>query len=358
MIESIKIVNFKSIREAEITLRPINVLIGSNGAGKSNFVNFFGFVRAIADEGLANYTGERGGAERILHLGRQASSKLTGVLNFDNVNRYGFILAANDQNTFYFKAEKDGFNRDKGNFPGTGWDERDLGSGHTEAKIIRGQLPRSKYVQNYLTSFVVYHFHDTSRNAPLKQTARVQDTRILRADGSNLPAFLYNLQQTELLSFNWIEGIIRIIAPYFERFDFQPVGDYIRLNWRQKGTDMYLDASDLSDGTIRFIALCTLLGQPNLPKTIIIDEPELGLHPYAISLLAELVKSVSDKTQVILSTQSVNLVNEFEPEDIIVVENHNNESTFKRLDTNSLAEWLEEYTLGDLWNKNVIGGNP
>lgn len=358
MIESIKIVNFKSIREAEITLRPINVLIGSNGAGKSNFVNFFGFVRAIADGDLADYTGRRGGADKILYLSRQVSLELTGDLNFDNVNKYGFQLAVNDQENFYFKKERDGFNRDKGSFPGTGWDWRDFGSGHIEAKIRTGTLARSKYIQNYLTSFIVYHFHDTSRDAPLKKHARIQDTRMLRSDGSNLPAFLYNLQQTEFRSFNRIEAIVRTIAPFFERFDFQPNGDYIRLNWRQKGADMYLDASDFSDGTLRFVALCTLLGQPNPPKTIIIDEPELGLHPYAISVLADLVKSVSTKTQVILSTQSVNLVNEFEPEDVIVVENQNNESTFQRLESSSLADWLEEYTLGDLWNKNVIGGNP
>ncbi len=356
MIESIKIVNFKSIREAEITLRPINVLIGSNGAGKSNFVNFFGFVNAIRDGGLADYTGERGGADRILYLGKRNNSVLEGMINFDSVGEYKFELIPNDQDGFYirkefgkyFKAEID-YTKFRPIFVAYKEDPANLGI---------SLFDRIHFVTNYLKSFSVYHFHDTSRNAPLKQTARLNDNQFLQSDGSNLPAFLYNLQQTEIQAFNRIQGIIRTIAPYFERFDLIPNGDYIRLNWRQKGTDMYLDASDLSDGTIRFVALCTLLAQPNPPKTIIIDEPELGLHPYAISLLAELVKSVSDKTQVILSTQSVNLVNEFEPEDIIIVENDKNESTFKRLDSNSLADWLEEYTLGDLWNKNVIGGNP
>lgn len=356
MIESIKIVNFKSIREAEITLRPINVLIGSNGAGKSNFVNFFGFVNAIRDGRLDDYTGERGGADRILHLGKRNSLELEGEVNFDSFNSYIFKLTVDDQDSFYLKRETSkhlnneiDYIKIKPFF---------LAYKEDPSNIKLSLLDRFHFVTNYLKTFHVYQFHDTSRNAPLKQTARVQDTKMLRADGSNLPAFLFNLQQTNFRAFSRIEGIIHTIAPFFERFDFQPTGDYLRLNWRQKGADMYLDASDFSDGTLRFIALCTLLAQPSPPQTIIIDEPELGLHPYAITVLAELVKSVSTKTQVILSTQSVNLVNEFEPEDVIVVENHHNESTFQRLDSGSLENWLEEYTLGDLWNKNVIGGNP
>ncbi|TAE33476.1 MAG: hypothetical protein EAZ91_02370 [Cytophagales bacterium] len=356
MIESIKIVNFKSIREAEITLRPINVLIGSNGAGKSNFVNFFGFLKAISDRELTKFTGDRGGADRILYLGSRVSTELLGIINFENTNRYRFHLAPNDQQNFYFVGEATDYNKAAKKNEDTNWYDKQLGSGHIESRLQNHGSLVIDYVRKYMGLFQVYHFHDTSRTAPLKKTARLQDNVYLRADGSNLPAFLYHLQQTELQSFNWIEGIIRTIAPYFERFDLQPTGDYIRLNWRQKGTDMYLDASDFSDGTIRFVALCTLLAQPNPPRTIIIDEPELGLHPYAITVLAELIKNV--KSQVILSTQSVNFVNEFEPEDVIIVENNRNQSTFRHLDKENLTDWLEEYTLSDLWYKNVIGGNP
>lgn len=355
MIESIAIKNFKSIKDLTLNLKPVNVLIGSNGAGKSNSVNFFSFVYAIYDNQLATYTGDKGGADRILHLGRRVSDRLLGSLTFPN-NRYVFLLTANDQNGFYFSIEADYLEK---NGPYLGDEYRtSYGQGHTESKLPTLTSTRAGYVKEYLESFRVYHFHDTSKNAPLKQTARLDDKRFLRSDGSNLAAFLYKLQQQNPLAFNRIEAVVKSIAPYFDRFDLQPNGDYIRLNWRQKNTDIYLDASNFSDGTLRFVALCTLLGQPAPPKTIIIDEPELGLHPYAISVLADLVRSVPSETQVILSTQSVNLINEFEPEDVIVVENMNNESTFKRLEKEALVDWLDEYTLSDLWNKNVIGGNP
>jgi predicted ATPase len=275
------------------------------------------------------------------------SSELEGEIKFDEKYSYNFELGLTDLDSLFIKNRSTSLDVGK-NFE------------YIADRIQSGGriIDERPFGKQYLSTTQVYHFHDTSRTAPLKQTARLQDNQSLRADGSNLPAFLYQLQQTDIRAFNRIEATIRTIAPFFERFDLQPNGDYIRLNWRQKGTDMYLDAADLSDGTIRFVALCTLLAQPNPPRTIIIDEPELGLHPYAISILAELVKNISDRTQVILSTQSVNLVNEFEPEDIIVVENQHNQSTFNRLEKQALSEWLDDYTIGDLWYKNVIGGNP
>lgn len=321
MIESIAIQNFKSIKDLRLDLRPVNILIGPNGAGKSNFVNFFSFAHAIYDGQMEAYTAERGGAGRIIHLGSKVSESLKGEVLLSDGIKYQFDLGITDSNGFYYGR-------------------------------------KAAIYEKHFRPFFVFHLTDTSRTSLLKQTARVNDTRFLRPDGSNLPAFLYALKLEQTRSYNLIEAVVRQIAPFFDRFDLQPNGDFIRLNWRQKGTDMYLDASDLSDGTIRFIALATLLLQPHPPETILIDEPELGLHPYAISILAGLMRSISIKSQLIVSTQSVELVNQFEPEDIVVVEHTNNGSTFKRLNSNELTEWLESYSIGDLWSKNVFGGNP
>ena len=107
--------------------------------------------------------------------------------------------------------------------------------------------------------------------------------------------------------------------------------DRIRLRWQQKGSDYPLTPHHLSDGTIRFICLTTALLQPEPPSTIILDEPEPGLHPYAIEILAELIKSSSKRMQVIVSTQSPSLVDYFEPEEIVVVNRKDGASNFKRL---------------------------
>ena len=174
-----------------------------------------------------------------------------------------------------------------------------------------------------------------------------------------MAAFLYKIKDTNPKHFKIIEFTIRSVAPFFERFDLKPDSknpEMIFLNWLEKGSDDYFNAHNFSDGTLRFIALSTLLLQPVLPKTIILDEPELGLHPFAIAKLAGMIKKASTNSQIILSTQSVNLVDHFSANDIIVVNREDNQTVFKRQSEESLKSWLEEYSIGELWEKNVIGG--
>ena len=163
-----------------------------------------------------------------------------------------------------------------------------------------------------------------------------------------------------------IVNVIRSIAPFFDQFYLQPDeinSQQIFLRWREQGSEQLFNAHSLSDGTLRMICLTTLLLQPEPPDTIIIDEPELGLHPFAIAKLAAMLKSASQKAQIIISTQSVTLLDHFEPSDVIVAErveeqNGRSETVFKRQSEESLSDWLQEYTLGQLWEKNVMGGRP
>ena len=213
----------------------------------------------------------------------------------------------------------------------------------------------------HLESWQLYHFHDTSDSAKVKQTGDLEDNRFLKPDARNLAAFLYRLEKNYKDYFDNIQDAIRLVAPFFDRFNLQPSelnADKIRLEWLEKGSDSYFNASVLSDGTLRFICMVTLLLQPQLPSVILVDEPELGLHPSAISVLANLLQSAAKRTQVLISTQSVTLVNHFEPQDVVVVEREEGQSVFRRLDRADMTSWLDDYGLGDLWEKNVIGGRP
>ena len=231
-----------------------------------------------------------------------------------------------------------------------------------ESQIKDSTTFRDKWLRAYLDSYKIYHFHDTSEGAPLRTEAVLNDTRILRTDGGNLPAFLYMLQQQNPKTLKRLEMIIQSVMPYFERFDLHPLpsGDKIELVWNDvNAPDKYFSANDLSDGSIRFMALATLLMQPVLPKVIIIDEPELGLHPVAITKLSGLIKSAAARgCQIIISTQSVNLISNFEAEDVITVDRQNGQSVFNRLDSKELEKWLNDYSLGDLWTKSIINGQP
>jgi predicted ATPase len=195
----------------------------------------------------------------------------------------------------------------------------------------------------------------------MKKTARLNDNRFLRPDGSNLAAFLYYLHRMRETSYDLIRRTVQRVAPFFDDFLLEPQKlnpDTIRLEWRHKSSDAYFDAASLSDGTLRFIALVTLFLQPDehRPSVILVDEPELGLHPYAITLLASLIKQASVKTQVIVSTQSPLLLDQFQPEDVLVAGRVNGGTQFTRLESARLATWLQDYSLGQLWEKNELGG--
>lgn len=360
MINRIEIENFKSIQKMDLELRPINVLIGANGAGKSNFIGFFKLLKSMYDGNLADYLAEEVGADDVLYFGLENSDYLSGRIEFDKKNAYFFELKDNKAGDLFFRREGTQYNRD---WYDAGWDNKELGNGHKESLLKGKQGGRYEFMKNYMDSFKIYHFHDTRKKAKIKQKGNIDDNQSLREDGGNLAAYLYLLQEKYPKDFKRIEMVIRSVAPYFERFNLSPDRkneDVIRLEWKEKGSDKYFNATHLSDGTLRFMALTTLLLQPEAPKTIIIDEPELGLHPFAINKLAGLIQKASAQSQVIISTQSVNLVDNFEPEDIITVDRKDNQSVFERKNSVVLEHWLHEYnnSMGELWNKNIIGGRP
>jgi len=221
----------------------------------------------------------------------------------------------------------------------------------------------ANYVRDHLGSWRLYHFHDTSLNSPMKKTSDVNDNRYLRSDGSNLAAFLYSLREKHSASYSLIRRTVQLVVPFFDDFLLEPQKlnpEKIRLEWRHNNSEAYFDSASLSDGSLRFIALATLFLQPEAyrPSVILVDEPELGLHPYAITMLASLAKQASTKTQVILSTQSPLLLDHFQPEDVLIADRVDGGTQLTRLESTKLASWLESYSLGQLWEKNELGGRP
>lgn len=362
MIEHIRIKNFKSIRSLELDLRPLNILIGANGVGKSNFISFFKLINRIGEGRLQEYIASQD-LENLLYFGRKTSDFIHGFLDFENTNVYSFDLKPQSNEGAYLDREIKLYNKrpfgDKSKIYSL-WNHW-IEGGNKETYLIDDNHTGAYNLLSYLRSFKIYHFHDTSDSSRMKQPCKLEDNILLREDGSNLAAFLYLLQETKPIEYRRIEATIRSIAPFFDRFDLKPRAlrpDEILLEWREKGSDVYRNVHHFSDGTLRFIALSTLLLQPNLPPTILIDEPELGLHPFAINQLAGLLRKAAHRSQVILSTQSVNLVNNFEPEDIVAVDREGKESVFHRLDSSALENWLDVYTLGEIWDKNLIGAKP
>lgn len=367
LLKTLRATGYKSFRNIEVTLAPINILIGANGAGKSNFISLFKLLRKMARRELQMHIEEEGGASAILHHGPKTTSKIEIELEFsqgDIANFYRCELSY-AREKLLITQEEVGF-QDKRRYTRPKWgpvsDRSSLESNLPDwARKFRGI---ARYVYQDFHAWEVYHFHDTSRSARIKQMVDIYQTERLWWDAGNLAAYLYHLKKEHPDSYERIVYAIGLVAPFFADFYFQPRErsnpPRLRLEWRLKGSDMILGPESLSDGTLRFMCLATLFLQPphKQPPIILIDEPELGLHPYALFLLAEMVKSASHKKQVIMTSQSPFLISYFEPEDILVVDIREGYSTVHRLDRKDIQEWLKSYTLGELWTKNLLGGQP
>jgi predicted ATPase len=364
-LDYITIRGFKSVAALEkLDLRPINVLIGPNGSGKSNFIGVFSFLHAIREGRLRDYVVTAGGAERILHFGSKVTKQISIHLSFANeVNQYELDLSPTSDDGLYPSTEVAYF-WDKQKYDRPYGDSLMMQQQGREAGISDPNLRgTASWVRTRLGGWRLYHLHDSSPNSPMRRTADVNDNTFLRHDGSNLASFLYFLQKKHEASYTLIRRTVQRVAPFFEDFKLEPLRlkpDTIKLEWFHKNSDKYFDASSLSDGTIRFIALATLFLQPErfFPSVILVDEPELGLHPYAIEMLASLIRQASQHAQVIVSTQSSLLLDHFDPADVMVANRNGGTTEIKRLEPEILSAWLDRYSLGQLWEKNEFAGRP
>ena len=360
-LERITVTGYKSIKELrDFELGDLNVLIGANGAGKSNFLSVFKLLNRLINERLQLFVAQSGGAEFLLHFGPKVTNEIALQLQFANgevFEGYGVKLVSATPNKLVIADEvcwDDEFAKVTEIGSGKGKDEAELKNMYDNGVIVDNAY-------SLFQALEVYHFQDTTPESRVKQNADIYDNHKLKYDARNLASFLYLLKNHQQTYYKRILQIVQLAAPFLGDFILNPMPENaqrIRLRWQHRNSEDDFDISQLSDGTLRFICLTTLLLQPNPPSLIIIDEPELGLHPYAITVLAGMLRSVSTQTQIIISTQSVSLVNEFQPENIIVVDRKDDASTFTRFTTEELAVWLEDYSLGELWETNLIGGRP
>jgi predicted ATPase len=365
-LDRVTLRGFKTIRELkDFVPGSLTVLIGPNGAGKSNFISFFRLLSwAMASPGgLQEHVAKLGGASALLHDGPEKTSHIEAHLSLvtdAGENEYYLRLAHAAGDILIFTEEKYRFSR-FGSPTQARWTSLDVG--HREAKLIdkaeQGEVT-AKTIYNLLRRVIFHQFHNTSETARIRQKWHVAEGRWLKEDAGNLAPFLFRLQSQQPRYYLRIVETIRLILPFFADFEFQPEFDRLLLQWREKGTDRIFDASQAADGMLRILALLALLQQPefDLPDVLILDEPELGLHPYAIEVVAGLIRAASKNVQVILATQSVSLIDRFDPEDIVVVNRSGRESAFQRLGMEALTEWRDAYTISELWEKNVIGGRP
>jgi predicted ATPase len=368
-LQSIRIAGWKSIQDIvpNLELGSINVLIGANGSGKSNFVSFFKLMNELVNERLQTYIGRLGGASSVLHHGLKRGSQLSAELSIDTETErclYSFHLGHSAPDSLLFLGEDlrvfphgSSLPLELHGLPGRLYAESSL---NQEADRCN---QHAKLVRIFLNRCRVFHFHDTSETAKSRLSGYIEENQYLNSDGGNLAAMLYLYQQTKPTIYRRIVSAIRKIMPMFDDFVLEPQRlnpKSILLNWKQIGSEYLFGPHQISDGALRAMGLITLFLQPaeDIPDVIVLDEPELGLHPHAIGIITGLLRAASLKTQIILTTQSTTFLDHFEPERIIVVDFEAGHSVFRRLDPEELKDWLEDYSVSELWEKNVLGGGP
>lgn len=367
-LHRIKVSGYKSIgsgkNSIDLNLSNINIIIGPNGAGKSNIVSFFKMLSNIMTGAFQMYVGKNGSAENLLYFGSKNTPVINASLEFQNEKNtdvYEIALGKAVQDSLIFLSESIIWNGKR----------FELASGQKETFLLSDEVKHSseKIVRGILSNCRTFQFHDTSATAYIRGATRIDNNRFLMSDGGNIAAYLYMLKNKSQEYKKYYERIvekIHFVMPQFSDFILEPQAlneDYIKLQWKSTdGVEYPFGPEQFSDGSIRFIALATLFLQPPelLPSVIIIDEPELGLHPLAIDILASMIKTSALHSQIIVATQSARLIDSFEPSNIIVAEydKSNKCSSFKHLDEEELKDWLEDYSVSELWEKNVLGGQP
>lgn len=362
-LKSFTIKGYKSIKSIEsFEPKPVNILIGPNGAGKSNFISFFKFLSWIlnSDGKLQEHVAYLGGANDILHDGADMTKTIEAEIALETTkgtNEYKFSL-------MFAKPDKLVFREEKYRFSSRQFDKKrdwvSCGVGHEEARLPEISNPSATTILNLLRKLIVYQFHNTSDTAPMRLKWSSADGRWLKQNGENLGSFLYRIQREERPYYQRIVKYIRLVLPFFDDFDLYEEFGQILLRWKEKGTNKVFNVGQASDGMLRTIALISLLAQnpKDLPTVLFLDEPELGLHPSAIDAVAGLIKVASKHCQVFVATQSISLVNNFELDDLVVIERKGRSSEFHRPDSESLEVYIEEFSTGQIWEKNIIGGRP
>ena len=363
-LESVTLRGFKTIRSLD-GFEPgrLTALIGANGAGKSNFISFFRMLSwaLSGPDNLPLHVGQQGGASALLHDGPDQTREIEAELTMRNdigKNQYAFRLFYGADDTLVFAEERYRFQRH--GHPPPRWEG--MGVGHASPHL----LPRAngdqtaRAIRDILSKIIVYQFHNTSHTARMRRKWFVQDSRWLKEDAANIGPVLLRIRENDGPCYERIVEVLRRILPFFADFDLEPTFDTIALNWQERGTDRVFGVAQASDGMLRAMALITLLLQPqqDLPDVLILDEPELGLHPYAINVVGDLIRAASQTVQVVVATQSSMLIDCFEPEQIVVVEREGRESVLRHPDAQALSDWLDEYSISELWEKNVLGGRP
>jgi predicted ATPase len=348
-VSRVKISGYKSIENCNLKLRDLNVIIGANGGGKTNFIDFFQLLNHIFGRKLQEYVVKSCGPDEILRFGRDVTPQLSGEIVVGS-RQYGFALSPAPDGRMAFADEF---------ISNEEFQNRHVGSGHFETLI-------NEYDEKFSrVKCRVFHFQDLGRSSKIMQPQPLDaDNMMLSHDAGNLAPHLYYLRENYKKSYDVIVKRVRVVAPYFIDFSFNIYGggsqEMVELKWLERGCDTPHNVRNFSTGTLSFACLMTVLKSPREIRDdiIVLDQPDLNLHPTGLRIFANMLKVAKNYMQIIISTNSSEMLNQFEVEDLIVADRSGGATFLSRISRDEIDEWAEHCTLSQIWENNIIGGRP
>jgi predicted ATPase len=376
-INRIKISGFRRLKNVDLQVRPFMVLIGANGVGKTSMLDAFSLLSASASGNLNGSLSQFGGIANLLTRGKSEEvSFLVDMtvpghqpLEYDlhlapRASGYSIVrevlsqerglstpfkhIDSSDKDIRYYEIDQERLVRPT-------WEHNPL---ETSLFQVPKMFRQPEEMRRILATTTQYHVLDVGPRAPVKLPQPMKPATLPGADGEDLVPYLYYLRETDKNRFESIIDTLRAVFPDFEELNFPPAAaGMLTMTWKDKNFKKPIYMNELSEGMLRFLWLVSLLQSPDLSTITMIDEPEVSLHPELLSLLSDLMREASKRTQLIIATHSDCFIRFLKPEELVVMDiDEDGCATAKWADSLDIEQWMSEYSLDEVWRMGRMGG--
>ncbi len=379
-LKNISVKGFRRLHNIDLEMRNLTVMIGANGSGKTSFLDVFSILAASASGNLHQQLQLKGGLNEILTRGKARELEISLAMNVPDREPLKYRLALSPKGLSYeireetltqqsdiyapepFKyIQSDGldikyFSQEDRRLLRPNWEHNPL---ETSLSQVPKMYREPENLRKSLASCTYYGALDVSEKSPIRLPQAMRPAKLPGAKGEDLVSCLYDLRESDRDRFEFLENILSAAFPDFERLNFPPVAaGTISMTWTDRNFSQPIYLHELSEGTLRFLWLATLIQSQNLTTITLIDEPEVSLHPDLLRHLVYLMREAAKHTQLIVATHSDRLIGFLEPHEVLICDTEEGEAKMTWADTLNLSKWLEDYSLDQVWAMNIMGGRP
>lgn len=369
---------YRRLHKVDLDMRPFSVLIGRNGSGKTSFLEVLSLLAASANGQLASRVSELGGLADVLSRDLAKGIELDVASPVTGQEPLTYHLRLESRGQGYW-IQREALTQKRGQAMPFKFIEAENGGVRffdtREAKLVKpewaldpletalSQVPKMfrepEEFRHTLARTTFYASLDVGPRSAVRLPQQMRPVTLPGAQGEDLVPCLYSLRENDPARFEVLEDTLAAAFPDFERLGFPPAAaGMLSMTWKDRNYSRPMYMHQLSEGTLRFLWLAALLGSRDLPPITLLDEPEVSLHPEMQSLLVQLFREASRRSQIIVATHSDRLVRFLQPQELVVLEVEDGAAQLRWADTLELDDWLADYSLDELWRTRQLEAVP